>query len=246
MTAAKPTRARGTAKKPAGRRPSRPLWRRVVRVAIIAVVVIVALPLVLVPVYRFVAPPTGTYMALTRLTEGPLDRQWVGFDDIAKVMVISVMMSEDGQFCEHGGVDWAELREVIDAPGAPSRGASTIAMQTVRNLFLWPARSYVRKGLEIPLAAYADFVWSKRRTMEIYLNIAQWGPNVFGVEAAAQHYFGRSADALSARQAALLAVTLPNPITRNPANPTAALTRLARRIEARARASGAYIHCLYG
>jgi monofunctional biosynthetic peptidoglycan transglycosylase len=118
-------------------------------------------------------------------------------------------------------------------------------MQTVRNLFLWQNRSFIRKGLEIPLALYADAIWSKRRQMEIYLNIAQWGPNVFGVEAAAQHYFNRPASGLSADQAALLAVALPNPINRDPAHPSARLRALARIIDGRARQSGAYIVCLY-
>jgi monofunctional biosynthetic peptidoglycan transglycosylase len=108
------------------------------------------------------------------------------------------------------------------------------------------SRSYVRKALEIPIALYGDFVWGKRRTMEIYLNIAEWGPNIFGIEAAAQAYFGKPASALNARQAALLAVALPNPIDRNPAKPTRQMQTRARSIEARARASGDYIGCLYG
>ena len=118
-------------------------------------------------------------------------------------------------------------------------------MQTVRNLFLWLSRSYIRKGIEIPLALYADTVWGKRREMELYLNIAEWGPRIFGIEAAAQHYFGRSAADLTARQSALLASALPNPIDRNPARPSSLMKSLARTIEARARASGPYIVCLY-
>jgi membrane peptidoglycan carboxypeptidase len=105
--------------------------------------------------------------------------------------VNSIIMSEDGQFCSHWGVDWGALNAVLDREGGPSRGASTIAMQTVKNLFLWSSRSYIRKGLEIPLAYYADFILSKRRIMEIYLNIAEWGPGIFGAEAAAQHYFNK-------------------------------------------------------
>ncbi|MCB1486061.1 MAG: transglycosylase domain-containing protein [Bauldia sp.] len=219
-------------------------WRRAGRILLIALGILVALPLVLVPVYSFVNP-VGTYMIYTRIVDGPLERQWVGFDDIAKVMVVSVMVSEDGQYCSHHGVDWAAIGDVFDSPGGPSRGASTIPMQTVRNLFLWLSRSYVRKGIEIPLALYADAIWSKRREMEIYLNIAQWGPNIFGVEAAAQHYFGRAAADLGPRQAALLAATLPNPLARNPARPSSLMKSLARTIEARARKAGPYIVCLY-
>lgn len=237
---AKSPKSKATGKKAAKRSG----WRRATRVAVFALVVLVLIPLLLVPAYLIVRP-IGTHMIVTRVAEGPIVRDWVAFDDVAKVMVISVMMSEDARYCEHGGVDWGALEAVIDTPGGPRRGASTIAMQTVRNLFLWQARSYIRKGLEIPLALYGDLVWGKRREMEIYLNIAQWGPAVFGIEAAAQHHFGRSARNLTARQAALLAVTLPNPISRDPANPSALMTRLARTVEARARASGAYIHCLY-
>lgn len=219
--------------------------RRLVRIAVGAAIVLALLPFVLVPIYRFV-PPVSLYMAYTRVTSGPIDRRWVAFDDIAKVAVVSVMMSEDSRFCSHGGVDWDALGDVMDDHGGPSRGASTIAMQVARNLFLWNSRSYVRKALEIPIALYGDFVWGKRRTMEIYLNIAEWGPNIFGIEAAAQAYFGKPASALNARQAALLAVALPNPIDRNPAKPTRQMQTRARSIEARARASGDYIGCLYG
>ncbi|MBN9000407.1 MAG: transglycosylase domain-containing protein, partial [Rhizobiales bacterium] len=111
-------------------------------------------------------------------------------------------------------------------------------------LFLWPGRSYVRKGLEIPLAYYADFVLSKRRIMTIYLNIAEWGPGLFGIEAAAQHYFGKSAKDLTARQAALLTAALPNPILRNPAKPSRGMQSRARTIERMARQAGGYTDCL--
>lgn len=222
----------------------RPRWWRILRVAVIALVALALLPVLLIPLYIFVNP-VGTHIVATRLVDGPLERQWVPFDDVAKVLVISVMMSEDARFCDHHGVDWGELSDVLENPDGPNRGASTIAMQTVRNLFLWMSRSYVRKGIEIPLALYADTVWGKRREMEIYLNIAQWGPTLFGVEAAAQHYFKRSARDLTASQAALLAVTLPNPIARNPDRPSATMRSLARRVEGLARKSGPYIVCLY-
>jgi monofunctional glycosyltransferase len=218
--------------------------RRWLRLCAAVVVVLVLVPLLLVPLYLIV-PPISTLMIYTRIVAGPIERDWVSFDDIAKPLVISVMTAEDARFCEHGGVDWGAIGEVIDDPDGPSRGASTIAMQTVRNLFLWTSRSYVRKGFEIPLALYADLVWGKRRTIEIYLNIAEWGPGIFGIEAAAQRYFGRAARDLSQRQAALLAVALPNPAARNPAKPSGGMASRARVIERRARASGAYIGCLY-
>jgi monofunctional biosynthetic peptidoglycan transglycosylase len=144
-----------------------------------------------VPVY-IVVPPVSTLMIYDRLF-GPIERNWVPLDEMAPSLPASVVMSEDGRFCEHRGVDWRELSRVLERNAGPNRGASTITMQVVKNLFLWTSRSYVRKALEIPLALYADLVWSKRRTMEIYLNIVELGPGIFGAEAAAQHYFKRHA-----------------------------------------------------
>ena len=206
--------------------------------------VLAAIPLILAPVYRVVRP-VSTLMIATWLTGQPVDRTWVSFDDVAKVLVASVIMSEDGKFCSHHGVDWAELNQVIQEADARPRGASTIAMQTARNLFLWQGRSYLRKALEIPIALYGDLVWGKRREIELYLNIAEWGPGIFGIEAAARHYFAVPAKSLNARQSALLAVTLPNPDARDPAHPSRLMNTLAATVAARARASGAYIDCLY-
>ena len=119
-------------------------------------------------------------------------------------------------------------------PDGPARGASTIPMQTAKNLFLWPSRSYVRKGLELPLALMLDAIWSKRRVMENYLNVAEWGPGVYGIEAAADHHYGTTADALSRNQAARLAAVLPNPIERDPSE----MGRTASRIQTRMRQMG--------
>jgi len=156
-------------------------------------------------------------------------------------------MSEDGQYCFHGGVDWGEMRMLIEdtLDGASTRGGSTIPMQTAKNLFLWNSRSFVRKGLELPLAVASDFVWTKRRLMEIYLNIAEWGPGIYGIEAAARYHFKVPASKLSRRQAALLAVSLPNPIDRNAGKPGRGLRRLAAVIERRAQGAGDYIKCIY-
>ena len=218
----------------------RRLWRIAWRVAL----VLVLIPVVLVPVYRFV-PPVSTLMAYEFVARaGNIQRTWIPIDRIAPVLVVSVMMSEDGRFCSHHGVDWTELTAVIDRPGAPSRGASTIAMQAAKNLFLWPSRSYLRKSVEMPIALYADFIWGKRREMEVYLNIVEWGPGIFGIEAAARHYFNRSAATLTANEAALLAAALPNPDERNPAHPSAGMRSIAGTIAERARQSGGYTDCL--
>lgn len=225
--------------------PSRGLIRRVVLVA----VAILILPYLLVFVYALpFTRPVSTLMLSELVLFNGYDRRWVSIDDISPNLVRSVMMSEDGQFCFHGGVDWNQMRGVMqDAlDGEATRGASTIPMQTAKNLFLWNGRSFIRKGLELPLALGADFVWSKRRMMEIYLNIAEWGPGIYGAEAAAQYHFKIPASKLSARQAALLAVALPNPITRVAGKPGRGMQRLAAVVEQRARGSGDYIKCIYG
>lgn len=215
--------------------------------AVLAAVAIALVPVVLTLVYipSFVHP-VSTLMLKDLATFTGYDRRWVPLDEIAPVLAHSVMMSEDGQFCSHYGIDLGELKAVLDdaLSGGPTRGASTIPMQTVKNLFLWGGRSFLRKALELPLAVYFDLVMPKRRIMEIYLNIAEWGPNVYGIEAAAQHHFGKSAKKLNRREAALLAVTLPNPAVRNPAKPSAAMRQLASVIERRAAGAGDYVRCL--
>ena len=236
------------ASQPPGKPPRRGIWRRLVSWVLLTVILAVGLPYLLIPLYALPQiRPVSTLMLGEMISGRAYERQWVGFDDIAPVLVQSVMMSEDGQFCAHSGIDWEALNLVIDdaLEGEATRGASTIAMQTAKNLFLPSARSVLRKALEIPLAMWMDVAWSKRRLMEIYLNIAEWAPGIYGVEAAAQAYFGVPAAELSAGQSALLAVTLPNPIKRNAANPSRGMQKLARVIEQRARQSGAYIKCLY-
>jgi monofunctional biosynthetic peptidoglycan transglycosylase len=209
---------------------------------------ILLLPYALIVLYllEFIHPVSTLMLRDLVLLRG-YDRQWVEFDDIAPVLVQSVMMSEDGQFCSHAGIDWNQMRGVVEnaLDGEQTRGASTIPMQAVKNLFLWNGRSFLRKAMELPLAISADFVWSKRRMMEIYLNVAEWGDGIYGIEAAARHHFGVSAAKLSRRQAALLAVSLPNPIDRNAGKPGRGLRRLASVIERRASRSGGYITCLY-
>jgi monofunctional glycosyltransferase len=228
--------------------PRRSLLRRLLTWCLTVIVLVLLLPYLLIPLYSLPQiRPVSTLMLGETLSGRAYERQWADFDDIAPVLVQSVMMSEDGQYCAHSGIDWQALNLVIDdaLEGEATRGASTIPMQTAKNLFLPSTRSVIRKALEIPLAMWMDVVWSKKRLMEIYLNIAEWAPGIYGVEAAAQAYFGVTAKQLSARQAALLAVTLPNPVKRNAANPSRGMNRLAGIIEKRASQSGAYIKCLY-
>ncbi|MBN7757920.1 monofunctional biosynthetic peptidoglycan transglycosylase [Nitratireductor aquimarinus] len=235
-------------RKAAGRRAGGRAWlgwfaRRV----LLVLVVLALIPALLTLLYRVpVVHPISTLMMRDLVTFTGYDRDWKSLEEMGDLVPHSVMMSEDGQFCAHDGIDWAALNLVINdaLSGEKTRGASTIPMQTVKNLYLWQGRSFVRKGLELPLAIYLDLVLPKRRIMEIYLNIVEWGPNIYGAEAAAQHYFGRPASQLSRRQAALLAVTLPNPLERNPAKPSSGLNRLAAKIEQRARKAGGYVGCL--
>jgi monofunctional biosynthetic peptidoglycan transglycosylase len=225
-------------------RTRNPWLRRVLKTALVLVLIPTVLTILYLPWF---VHPISTLMMKDLVTFQGYDRQWVSIDDVAPVLAHSVIMSEDGQFCSHHGIDLGELKGVLgDAlSGEPTRGASTITMQTVKNLYLWhrPLGS-LRKVVELPLAVYLDMVMSKRRIMEIYLNIAEWGPGIYGIEAAAQHHFKRSAKSLTRRQAALLAVTLPNPIARNPAKPGPGMRRVANIVERRAAQAGAYVGCL--
>lgn len=199
----------------------------------------------LIFVYRF-APPVSTIMLVRWLGGLKVERNYVPLERISPPLRTAVIVSEDAHFCRHSGVDWGALREVIDEEeeGGPARGASTIAMQTAKNLFLWPSRSYIRKAIEIPLALMIDFEWPKRRTLEVYLNIVEWGPGLFGAEAAARHYFGKGADRLDARESALLAAALPSPRRRNAAKPSRLHLLLATRLMARAERDGAAAGCV--
>lgn len=211
------------------------------------VILIFIIPAVLLLIYRFeFVHPISTLMVKEGLFGHGAERQWIDIEDMAPVAYQSVLSSEDGKFCSHFGVDWAALNQVIEdaIDGEKTRGASTITMQLVKNLFLWPNRSFIRKGLEVPYAMMAEVILPKKRIMEIYLNIAEWDKGVFGIELAAQTYFKRSAAKLGPRYSSLLAVTLPNPKRRNAAKPTRSMDRVAKVIQRRAKSSGAYVQCL--
>ncbi len=230
------------------RRSRRSSAARFLRRLILLALVVLITPYLLILLY---APPVVHPISTLMLADLALlkgyDRRWMALEDMSPNLVRSVMMSEDGQFCRHAGVDWGEMKAVVQEAleGEATRGASTIPMQAAKNLFLWNGRSFVRKALELPLAIAADFVWSKHRLMEIYLNIVEWGPGIYGAEAAARYHFGVSASDLSRKQAALLAVALPNPITRVAGKPGRGMQRLAGVVERRARSSGDYITCIY-
>jgi monofunctional biosynthetic peptidoglycan transglycosylase len=220
--------------------------RRIASFLLRAAIVLLLVPVVLVPVYA-VVPPVSTLMLWRWATGEPVERDWVPLEAISPNLVRAVIVSEDARFCSHRGVDWGELRDAIEEADdlSEARGASTIAMQTAKNLFLWPGRNYVRKALEVPLAYYMTLVWPKRRLVEIYLNIVEWGPDgEFGAEVAARRAFRKSARSLSTDEAALLAAILPNPHLRDPVRPGPALQRLAARRALRAAAGSNRIACL--
>lgn len=226
---------------------SKPRKRRWLRRILLVVVALVLAPFVLTLVYRFV-PPVSTLMVWRAVTLQPVTRDWVALEDVAPVLVRSLVVSEDARFCDHFGVDVVELQKVLDdyAEGEATRGASTIPMQLAKNLFLWPGRDVIRKAVELPLAAWIDLTLPKARIIEIYVNIAEWGPEgVFGVAAGAERAFGTTPDKLTARQAALLVAVLPNPIVRNAGKPTGGVNRRANTIAARARQSGGLLDCIY-
>ena len=212
---------------------------RIARNLLLILLVVLLLPYLLAPFYR-AGHPVSALMAWRWLTGAPVSRQWIDFSAISPALPRSVVASEDAKFCSHHGIDWDALRDVIDdaEDGEVARGGSTITQQLAKNLFLWPGRSVVRKGLEIPLAIWIDLVLPKQRILEIYLNIAEWGPTgQFGAEAGAIHAFGRSASTLSPREAALLAAILPNPVRRSARNPGPGVRRLAGTYVARAQAT---------
>ena len=209
---------------------------RILRALLVALLIIVLLPYVLAPLYRFV-DPVSALMLWRRATGHRVERIWVPLGAISPALPRAVMAAEDARFCFHHGIDFGELRAAFnDADDfSEMRGGSTIAQQTAKNLFLWPGRSVIRKVLEFPLAFWLDVVLGKRRLMEIYLNIAEWGPNgEFGAEAAARHAFGKPARDVSAHEAALLASILPNPRARNASRPGPGVRRLAVIYERRA------------
>jgi monofunctional biosynthetic peptidoglycan transglycosylase len=225
---------------------SRNIVFRVLRGIAIAILLVLLLPYLITPFYRAVNP-VSTLMVWRWARGAPVVRSWAPLTTIAPALPLSVIVAEDARFCTHHGIDFGELRAAIaDADEfSDMRGGSTLVQQTAKNLFLWPGRSVVRKALEFPLALWIDLILGKRRVMEIYLNIAEWGPDgEFGAEAAARRAFGKSARELNGREAATLAAILPNPVRRSAGKPAAGVRRLAGIYEGRARKSPEVAACI--
>lgn len=183
---------------------------------------------------RFLPVP-ATFLMTTRLIEGEgRDYRWRSLERISPRLVQAVIASEDATFCAHRGFDMAAIEKALKANerGGRIRGGSTISQQTAKNVFLWPGRDWVRKGLEAGYTVAIETVWGKRRIMEVYLNVAEWAPGVYGAEAAARHWFRKPAAELTASEAARLAAILPSPRRYNASSPGPYVRRRASRIQA--------------
>jgi monofunctional glycosyltransferase len=211
------------------------------------IVVVVLLPYPIVPFYRFVQP-VSTPMLWRWLTGARVERVAVPLNRIAPALPLAVIVAEDASFCRNPGIDLGAMREAFEAADdlGAARGGSTITQQTAKNLFLWQGHSFVRKALEVPLALWINLVLPKRRVLEIYLNIAEWGPDgEFGAEAAARFAFRKSARNLTAQEAAELAAILPNPVRRSARAPSILVRRLAGLYEHRAAANPTRDACIH-
>lgn len=196
--------------------------------------ILIAVPVVGVLLFA-VVPPTPTILMLQQAAKGQgLDYRWRGLNDISPHLVNAAIAAEDARFCSHHGFDMEAIEKALDhnAEGGRIRGGSTISQQTAKNVFLWPSRDWIRKGLEAGYTVMIETVWSKRRIMEVYLNVVEWAPGVYGAQAASRRWFGKDADELTAREAARLAAILPSPRRYKAASPGPYVRRRAGRIQA--------------
>lgn len=196
-------------------------------------------------------PPPATILMLQRLAAGDgMDYRWRSLNGISPNLVYAAIAAEDARFCEHRGFDMEAIQQAMDhnEDGGRVRGGSTISQQTAKNVFLWPQRSWIRKGLEAGYTVLIETIWGKRRIMEVYLNVAETGPGVYGAEAGARHWFGVSAADLTPQQAARLAAILPSPRRYKAAPPGPYVRRRAARIQANARVvrTGGLAECVTG
>ncbi len=221
------------------------LLRRLTWLSLSTLLVLLVAPTTLVIVYR-VLPPPVTPLMMIRLFEGEgLKKHWVPLERISPDLPRAVIAAEDNRFCTHSGFDWQALRAVLDEAraGEKMRGASTITMQTAKNVFLWPGRSVVRKAFEAWLTPQIELIWNKQRILEVYLNVVEIGPGIYGAEAAARRHFGKPAADLSATEAASLAAVLPNPRAWSPREPSAFLQDRVRTISTRIQQLGDLLDC---
>ncbi len=219
---------------------------RIIKIVLAALTAVLLLPAALTLLYREV-PPRFTPLMLIR--GGDVQYEWVSMKQIAPVLARSVLTAEDENFCNHRGFDTKALQKAIDQyldedEERTLRGGSTISQQTAKNVFLWPARTWLRKGLETWLTFYLEALWPKARIMEMYLNVVEWAPGVYGAQAAARHHFQKDAARLTAHEAALLAAVLPNPRRWNASNPGPYVQGRSETLQVRAARIGTLASCL--
>lgn len=222
--------------------------RGVGRVIFWILTAILAVPALLILLYRVVPPPGTPLMVMRSIAGAPWNYTWRPLSEIAPSLARSVLTAEDEAFCSHRGFDAAALQKAwddyVEDDGGPLRGGSTISQQTAKNLLLWPGRTWLRKGLEAWLTIYIEALWPKTRIMEVYLNVAEWGRGVYGAEAAARHHFNKSAAALTESEAARLAAVLPNPLRWSASNPGPYVQGRTHILAARANRLGPLASCL--
>jgi monofunctional biosynthetic peptidoglycan transglycosylase len=210
------------------------------------VLILAVLPTLIILAYAVVRPPLTPLMVIRLVAGYGLDYRWVPLQRISPELVAAVIAAEDNRFCSHFGFDVEAIADEVDEwlAGERPRGASTISQQTAKNILLWPGRDPLRKIIEAVLTPQIEAAWSKRRVIEVYLNVIEMGPGIYGAEAAAQRSFGKSAQALTRREAALIAAVLPNPLGRSAARPSAQVNRRAQRIAARSAGLGPLLACI--
>ena len=220
--------------------------KRLTRYAIYTLLAVLLAPAGLMLLYREIPPPLTPLMLIRG---GKRDYRWTPLSRISPALERSVMTAEDEAFCMHSGFDKAALekawdRYLQDEEGQSVRGGSTISQQTAKNVFLWPDRTWLRKGLEAWLTVYLEALWDKKRIIEVYLNVAEWGPGVYGAEAAAHYHFHKNAGALTQHEAALLAAALPSPMKWSPSKPGPYVQARAEIIAGRVARLGPLASCL--
>ena len=226
-------------------------WRRRIRrlfsIVLVSVLLLIVASAGAVLAWRWMDPAASSFILQRKVSEliaggdaRDVEQQWVDWSAISPHMGIAVIASEDQRFAEHWGFDLDSIQDAIEERrnGGRTRGASTISQQVAKNLFLWSGRSWVRKGLEAYVTVLIEMFWSKRRILEVYLNIAQFGDKTFGVGAASRRFFGKSASALTAREAALLAAVLPNPVRMRADDPSPYVRQRRQWIQRQMRSLG--------
>ncbi|MEX6725295.1 monofunctional biosynthetic peptidoglycan transglycosylase [Parapedomonas caeni] len=212
--------------------PTRPLFKRLSGVLISALLIVVGLSVLWVAAYRWIDPPTTWLIHRDRAGGKAVQQTWTTLDDMQLRIGYAAIAAEDARFCDHHGFDVEAITRAMEAnvEGKKLRGGSTISQQVAKNVFLWPERSWVRKGLEAYFTVLIELFWSKRRIMEVYLNVAEWGDGIYGAEAASRHYFHKSAAKLSRTEAARLVSILPSPKKWSPTDPSKRVKRKARNV----------------